>query len=962
MDVQYIGERLLPGQIGHFAIIFGFVASLMATVAYFFATQKRDTAEHAAWRRLGRGAFAAHSAGVLAIIGVLFYIMTNKFYEYQYAWAHVGEDLDFKYVFAAFWEGQEGSFLLWMFWHVVLGILLIFSAKDWESPVMAVVSAVQLVLGSMILGIYIGFGEEAVKIGTNPTLLLRETMTNAPIFFNANYVNLIKGNGLNPLLQNWWMTIHPPTLFLGFASTTIPFAYAIAGLWTRRHTEWLREALPWALMCGAILGTGILMGAAWAYEALSFGGYWAWDPVENMSLVPWLTLLAGIHTNLVAKATGHSIRSTYIFYLLTFILVLYSTFLTRSGVLGESSVHAFTGAGLEWQLVAFIGTFLLLSIVLTVIRYKEIPAPKQEEPTASREFWMFIGSLVLLFSALIITASTSLPVYNKIARFFDPEFQGRVITDVIPHYNKYQIWIAVFIGTLSGLTQFLRFRERNWQGQARKFLLHSSITAGVSLVLTWLTTQWIQAFAWQYWLLLFAGIFTVIANLDYIITFLRGNVKLGGSVLSHVGFGLMIVGILASGLNKKFISSNPFVMTGLIDGEEEDAAERNILLFKNAPMMMSGYEVTYVHDTLINFTRTYTVNYKRKNDTGKIVEEFNLYPNVLYDKSFTKIAASNPSTKYYWNKDVFTHIKSLAAVEMDLTLRQKREDSLNYRRIDLVPGQPVVLLDTVPLKNPDTFTIRKYMLTATDFSRSIQHPEYQPTPGDLTIGAIIQVQRDDRDTVFTVQPALVLRGEMGYPLPVQINPLNAKVRLHPDALRQLITPEDELNYKEFNLKQGETIQLGDLRINFTQFVRNPQHPQYQPEQGDIAVGAALNIRDQNGKTYLGDPLYVIRGNRPFSVKDVVEPLGLHLRFASLNPDTETAQIFIAQAKPATNAAIPIQIATNSLRSDYIVLEAIEFPGINLFWLGTSLMMVGLTLSMAYRIVTKRRNERPSEGG
>ncbi|MFN7117319.1 MAG: cytochrome c biogenesis protein CcsA, partial [Saprospiraceae bacterium] len=286
-SIQYIGERLLPGQIGHFAILFGFVSSLMAMIAYFFATQKRDTPEAISWRRLGRGAFVAHGVGVLTIIGVLFYVMTNKYYEYNYAWAHVGEDLPFKYVFAAFWEGQEGSFLLWMFWHVVLGILLIFSAKEWESPTMSVLSAVQLFIGSMLLGVYVGFGEDAWKIGSNPTLLLRDTM-DAPIFANANYVSLIKGNGLNPLLQNWWMTIHPPTLFLGFASTTIPFAYAIAGLWTRKHTEWHREAMPWALMSGAILGTGIVMGAAWAYEALSFGGYWAWDPVENMSLVPWL--------------------------------------------------------------------------------------------------------------------------------------------------------------------------------------------------------------------------------------------------------------------------------------------------------------------------------------------------------------------------------------------------------------------------------------------------------------------------------------------------------------------------------------------------------------------------------------------------------------------------------------------------------------------------------------------------
>ncbi len=951
-QINYIGERLLPGQIGYFAIVFGFVASLMAMIAYFFATQKRGTQEEESWRRLGRGAFAAHGLSVITVIGVLFYVMTNKYYEYNYAWAHVGEDLPFRYIFAAFWEGQEGSFLLWMFWHVVLGTLLIFSAKDWESPVMTVLAAVQICIGSMLLGVYLGFGEEVWKIGSNPTLLLRDTM-NAPIFSNANYVNLIKGNGLNPLLQNYWMTIHPPTLFLGFASTTVPFAYAIAGLWTKRHSEWYQEAMPWALMSGAILGTGIVMGAAWAYEALSFGGYWAWDPVENMSLVPWIVMIAGIHTNLVAKATGHSIRSTYIFYLLSFILVLYSTFLTRSGVLGESSVHAFTEMGLEWQLVAFLGVFIVLAVALMVMRFKNIPHPTKEEPTPSKEFWMFIGSLVLLLSALIITASTSLPVYNKIAHFFDPEFTGRVITDVIPHYNRYQIWIALFIGLLSGAAQFLRFRESNWQKQLSKFGIHAGAALAISLALTWLTTQWIQAFAWQYWILLLAGIFTVVCNLDYMITFLRGNLKVGGSVLSHIGFGLMIVGIMASGLNKSYISSNPFVMKGLIEGED-DAAERNILLFKNTPMMMSGYEVTYVKDTMSVLTRTYTVNYKRKNTQGKVVEEFNLYPNILYDKSFTKIAASNPSTKHYWNKDVFTHIKSLAAVEMDVEARQKRDDSLNYRRIDLLPGQATTFIDTVRLKNPDTFTLKKYTLTVEGLTPEVKDPDYKPQPGDFAVAATVRVKREDEDSTFVVQPALVLRSDMVYPLPAQINELSAKIRLHPDALQQVITPEDQLDYKEFNLKEGETVQLGDLKIQFAQFIKNPTNPEYKPEQGDIAVGAALNVKDKSGKTYLSDPMYVIRGNRPFSIKDFVEPLGLHVRFASLNPEKETMQLFIAQAKAPANAGIPIQLATNSLRSDYIVLEAIAFPGIQLFWIGCTMMMIGLTVSMGYRIRMKRR--------
>ena len=291
-QIQYEGEHLLPGKIGHFAILLSFTAALLSSLSYFFATQRRDQIVEAnSWKKIGRLSFITHGIATFSVIGIIFYIMSMKYYEYQYVWAHVSEDLPYKYIFSAFWEGQEGSFLLWMFWHVILGFVLMKTAKKWESPVLSVIAFVQLIITSMILGIVFDFGpESSFKLGSNPLLLLRDTME-APIFNNAAYLTLIKGTGLNPLLQNYWMTIHPPTLFLGFASTVVPFAYAVAGLWTKEHKQWLKPVLSWSLFSGAILGTGILMGGAWAYEALSFGGYWAWDPVENMSLVPWICLL-----------------------------------------------------------------------------------------------------------------------------------------------------------------------------------------------------------------------------------------------------------------------------------------------------------------------------------------------------------------------------------------------------------------------------------------------------------------------------------------------------------------------------------------------------------------------------------------------------------------------------------------------------------------------------------------------
>ena len=146
-SVQYIGEHLLPGQIGHFAGIVSFVAALLSGGAYFMAASGRE----ASWLKIGRGAFITHIGALLAVIGTMFYLMVQQYYEYQYVWAHVSPELPFKYIFSAFWEGQEGSFLLWMFWHAVLGAILMGKAKTWEAPTLTVLALVQVVLASMLL-------------------------------------------------------------------------------------------------------------------------------------------------------------------------------------------------------------------------------------------------------------------------------------------------------------------------------------------------------------------------------------------------------------------------------------------------------------------------------------------------------------------------------------------------------------------------------------------------------------------------------------------------------------------------------------------------------------------------------------------------------------------------------------------------------------------------------------------
>ncbi len=195
--MSYTGEWLLPGELGHAAVLLSFFTALLGVISFGAQTRGIQGGRTLSWQGLGRWAFGLHALAVVSIGIVLFVIIYQHRYEYHYAWSHASRALPTHYIISAFWEGQEGSFLLWMFWNVVLGLSLIRTAGRWEAPVMVFVSLAQLMLSSMLLGLYVG----DIKIGSSPFVLLRETMQ-APIFQQTDYLKFITdGNGLNPLLQ-----------------------------------------------------------------------------------------------------------------------------------------------------------------------------------------------------------------------------------------------------------------------------------------------------------------------------------------------------------------------------------------------------------------------------------------------------------------------------------------------------------------------------------------------------------------------------------------------------------------------------------------------------------------------------------------------------------------------------------------------------------------------------------------
>jgi len=735
--MEFIGEHLLPGRLGHFCAVLCFAASLVAMVSFFKATRTDIPDDKAAWLRLARIAFLTDIVAVLVVVATIFFILTHHDYEYYYAWNHSSNEMQQRFLFAAFWESSEGSFLLWTFWNCVLGLVLMARAGKWQAPVMTVLSFTQFCLASMILGIYFF----QAKLGTNPFILMREFENGAPMFQDPHYMQsavMQDGRGLNPLLQNYWMVIHPPVLFLGFASTIVPFAYAASALWTKSYKDWIKPALPWALFSAAVLGTGVMMGAAWAYESLTFGGFWAWDPVENASMVPWLVMICGIHTAVAFKHTGHSLRITFAFFLLSFLLILYSTFLTRSGILGDTSVHSFTDLGMNTQLVLFLAVFVIPATVLFVVRYKVIPTVVKEEAVDAREFWMFVGSLLLFLAALYIIALTSIPVYNKLfgQRVAPPE-------DGLYVYNKVMVLVVVVIGILIAVTQYLKYKNTGAPYFWKKIGLPTIAALALSGLLLGFGhfdyLKYGEGYLIAIYVALAAAVYAVVANAGYIWVGLRGKMKAAGASVAHVGFGLMLMGILISTSKKKVISENTsgIAIPGLTDakGKPEDPYE-NLTLVKGTDFRMGDYRVAYTGDSAggpkdakdyfrLHFTR------------AEPKEDFVIYPDAFINpKGDEGGILANPAAKHYFDRDIFIYLTSLPN-------RSATEDTTTFRDHSLKPGDTLFYSSGLMVLNR--------IVLGTDGREGID-----VAPGDSVITADVTVHARD-SALYKARPAMLIR-------------------------------------------------------------------------------------------------------------------------------------------------------------------------------------------------------------
>jgi len=688
------------GSLGHLFVLAAFVFSFIFLFSFLHSEKTED---QIAWYRFGRIAFYFHAFFLLASIVTLYYIILFDRFEYYYAFQHSSTLLPLYYKISSFWEGQEGSFLLWMFWNVLLGFY--FSLKPfnkWNVSVMVVFGYTQFILTSMILGVVLF----DFKIGSSPFVLLREVVS-APIFsVNPNFIPE-NGSGLNPLLQNYWMVIHPPTLFLGFAVSIIPFAYAISALRLKDYKQWLMPAKKWLILSIVILGVGIMMGAYWAYETLNFGGYWNWDPVENAVYVPWLFLVAALHSVIITQKNNEYHKMTLILTVTSFVLILYSTFLTRSGILGDSSVHSFTDLGLSGQLLIYLFSFILISIYFFIIRWKEIPKSVKEIKTYSADFWLFIGVLTLILMSFQVIFPTSIPVYNAIIEFFGGFSNLAPPVEKEMFYSNAQIWFASLVAIFSGLAQVLWWRVNKTNNKLHLFSNALLITMffSASIIISYpINTP-------SYMILLTASIFSIVCNGSVLLSFLKKRKFISSASVSHIGVAIMLIGILFSSGYSSIESKN---YTGLVWNTDfpDEINQDNMLLFVNEQRKIGGFNVDYLgkRKKLKNYSGFINENYLEyipfmekhilkkdieiggkklfEKDTVEVdnpdityfelyfkdqknpTQTFHLFPKVQVDSNSDMIVFS-PDIKNNFFEDLYVHVKTYPDPEEEIKWSEK---------------------------------------------------------------------------------------------------------------------------------------------------------------------------------------------------------------------------------------------------------------------------------------------------
>ncbi len=495
---------MLPS-LGDFFIYNASLLTLASVVCYFIAWRGNER-----YSKPGQVLFGAGTFFIFAACASLMYLILSHDYSVAYVANYSNNELPLYFLISTFWGGQEGTFLMWMLFMGIMGIVLMRTVgKKYEKGTM-------LYLGLIILSILV------IVIKKSP--------------FDVLPFTPVDGNGLNPLLQNYWMTIHPPTMFVGFAATAIPCVFALTALTQRSYDDWAERSRKWTLFAWLMLGIALIEGGYWAYETLGWGGFWAWDPVENASFIPWIFLTTQIHTTFIRQRRQGMNRFGLFMVCLTFLSVLYGTFLTRSGVLADFSVHSFVDLGINNFLIGGLFFFLLLTAGLFMMRWNDIKSRSAFTSVMSRSYFVTLGIVILFLGGVLTLLGTSAPLLTR--------FTDNPAAVSLSYYQLTMNPIAIAILLL--LTLFPTFK---WDsGLQKKSIMIAALSIAGAMYLSLALFADIASLA--HMAMISLGVSAAFTN-GYFLFKRSSRSHLAAPYLIHVGLATLIIGATTSaGLDK----------------------------------------------------------------------------------------------------------------------------------------------------------------------------------------------------------------------------------------------------------------------------------------------------------------------------------------------------------------------------------------------------------------------------
>jgi cytochrome c-type biogenesis protein CcmF len=525
--------------LGSLAVLLAFCVAVYAAVASIVGRLKKKPFLIVSAER------AVYSVWALVTLasGILVYALMTSDFRYAYVAAHSNRELPNLYKFASWWGGQEGSLLLWTFLLATYSAVVVFTNRRKHRAMMPYVVSILMTVQTFFL-VLNNFVAHPFRM-----LAIDKLITAVP-----------DGNGLSPLLQYPAMAIHPPMLYLGYVGFTVPFAFAIGSLITRQPGDaWIHTTRRWTLITWMFQSVGIMLGAAWAYHVLGWGGYWGWDPVENASLLPWLSGTAFLHSVMMQEKKGMMKVWNIVLVSTTFFLCILGTFLTRSGIV--QSVHAFARSDVGKYFVFFLAVGIAATIYLILDRLDYLKSDSQLESVVSRESSFLFNNLILLASCFAVLWGTLFPVISEYA-------SGDKISLDAAWYNRLMVPIGLFLLFLTGVGPLFAWRRtsvdslrRNfqWPGLASLVLVGALYAAGVR-----------HAYA------LISFGFCLFVFLTVAVEFYRGaasiaaknsmnffhatfeltwrNTRRYGGYLVHVGIVLMFIGFTGAAFNQNEVS------------------------------------------------------------------------------------------------------------------------------------------------------------------------------------------------------------------------------------------------------------------------------------------------------------------------------------------------------------------------------------------------------------------------